>query len=84
VRLDPEDADALAQVFAGCMDVEKLMERQIIQELDLPQRQQRRAARCVRKGITADQVTRTISLQFQGSPNPEFEQLRAALQSCLR
>jgi hypothetical protein len=84
VRLSAEDADSLAEVFAGCMDVERLMERQIIRDLDLPARQQRRAARCVRDGITTEQVTRTISLEFQGEPNPDFEQLRAELQSCLR
>lgn len=85
VQLSKKDARALAQVFTDCMDVERLMERQIIRELDLPARQQRRAARCVRQGVTADQVTRTMALEFQGADdNPVFKRLRADLRSCLR
>lgn len=84
-QLSKEDARGLAQVFTDCMDVERLMERQIIRGLDLPARQQRRAARCVRQGVTADEVTRTMALEFQGvDDNPVFRRLRADLRSCLR
>lgn len=84
VRLSKNDADALARVFARCMDVETLMERQIIAGLDLPRREQERAARCVRERVTAGQVRRTMSLEFQGVDNPVFRRLRADLRSCLR
>lgn len=84
VDLSAEDADALAAVFAECVDVEKLLERQIIAGLDLPRRQQRRAARCVRKEVTPRLVTRTMSLEFQGADNPVFQRLRRDLKSCLR
>ena len=83
VRLTRQDADALAQVFARCMDVEKMMERQIIAGLELPARQQRRAARCVREQVSAKKVRRTMSLEFQGAKNPVFRRLRADLRSCL-
>ena len=84
VRLTAEDADTMAAVFADCIDVEAMMERQIVAGLDLPRREKRRAAECVRDTVTAQDVTRTMSLQFQGSDNPVFEQLRDDLRSCLR
>ncbi len=84
VTLEAQDADALAKVFAGCMNVEKLMERQIISGLDLPRQQRRKAAKCVRTKVTAEQVTRTMSLEFQGEDNPVFAQLRDELGACLR
>jgi hypothetical protein len=84
VTLAPKDADTMARVFAGCMDVEEMMERQIISGLDLPRRQRREAARCVRDRVTTDQVVSTMALEFQGAENPVFERLRADLQACLR
>jgi hypothetical protein len=83
VTLSADDADTLAQVFDDCMDVEAMMEKQIIAGLGLPARQQRRAARCVREHVTAGQVRRTMSLEFQGVENPVFKRLRAQLRSCL-
>lgn len=84
VELSTEDADALAAVFAECLDVEGMMERQIISGLDLPRAQRREAAGCVRETVTADQVESTLSLEFQGQDNPVFAQLRGRLESCLR
>ncbi len=84
VDLSSEDADALAAVFAECVDGEMVLERQIVAGLDLPRRQERRAARCVRKEVTRELVTRTMSLEFQGRDNPVFARLRDDLESCLR
>ncbi len=84
VRLDPQDADALAEVFAECLNVEKLMERQIISGLDLPKKRKRKAKRCVKKLVTTEEVTRTLSLEFQSAENPVFEELLNELTSCLR
>ncbi len=84
VTLQARDADALAKVFAGCMNVERLMERQVVSGLDLPRHQRRKAAKCVRTKVTAEQVTRTMSLEFQGADNPVFAQLRDELEACLR
>lgn len=84
VELEPQDADVLARVFTGCMDVEAMMEREIVSGLDLPRSQQRRASRCVRETVTTDHVTRMMALEFQGAGNPVFRQLRSELRSCLR
>lgn len=84
VQLAPEDADTMAGVFAACIDVEAMMERQIVSGLDLPRREQREAARCVRQKVTVQHVTRTMSLEFQRAPNPVFDQLRDDLRSCVR
>lgn len=84
VDLSAQDADALAAVFADCVDVEQVLERQIVSGLDLPRREQRRAARCVRDKVTPELVTRTMSLEFQGADNPVFQRLRGELKSCLR
>jgi hypothetical protein len=84
VQLSPEDADVMAEVFVTCLGAEVMMERQIIEGLDLTRRQERRAARCVRTTVTADHVARTMSLQFQGAENPVFDELRDDLRSCLR
>lgn len=87
VTLEPTDADTLASVFTDCMDVEALMERQIIAGLDLPRPQRRRAVACVRDEVTAEQVTRIMSLEFQGqtdADNTAYTELRDALTACLR
>lgn len=85
VELEPADADALAQSFADCMDVERLMERQIISGLDLPPRRERAASRCVRQEVESQDVVETLSLEFQGAAdNPVFDELLEQLQGCLR
>jgi hypothetical protein len=87
VTLAPEDADTLATVFTECMDVEAMMERQIITGLDLPRERRKRAVACVRDGVTEEQVTRIMSLEFQGRPaagNTAYTRLRDALTACLR
>lgn len=84
VDLSREDADVLADVFADCIDVEALMEREIVAGIDLPRDERRRAVRCVEDAVTAGQVTRTMSLEFQGAPNDVFSRLRDDLASCLR
>jgi hypothetical protein len=84
VQMSAEDADALAGVFAECMDVERMMERQIISGLDLPPRQRRKAVRCVRDRVGADQVVRIMAAEFQGTANPVFQRLQDDLRACLR
>ena len=84
ITLPPADADTVARVFADCMDVETMMERQIVEGLELPRKEQGRAARCVSERVTPDLVVRTMSLEFQGAKNPAFSRLRTDLKSCLR
>lgn len=84
VILRPEDADALAGVFADCLAVERLMEQQIISDLDMSPERKRRAARCVRQLVEAEDVVRTLSLKFQGSDNQVFDELLTELERCLR
>ena len=84
VELTPADADVLAEVFAGCMDVEALMERQIVAGLDLAPRRQRRAEGCVEEKVTTEEVVGTMSLEFQGVENSAFDRLRTELARCLR
>jgi hypothetical protein len=84
VELKHEDADALAEVFAGCMDLESLMEREIVSGLDLSGRRKQRAAGCVRDTVTAEQVRRSMALELRGARNSVVEQLRGDLESCLR
>ena len=84
VTLLPKDADALAEVFADCLDVEQLMEREIISRLDMSAERKRRATRCVRRIVATDDVVRTLSLEFQSADNPVFQELLGELKSCLR
>lgn len=84
VTLLPEDANALAEVFADCLDVEQLMEREIISRLDMKAARKRVATRCVRRIVAADDVVRTLSLEFQSADNPVFQELVGQLKSCLR
>ena len=84
VTLLPEDADALAEVFADCLDVEQLMEREIISRLDMKAARKRVATRCVRRIVATDDVVRTLSLEFQSANNPVFQELLGELKRCLR
>lgn len=84
VTLRPEDANALAEVFADCLDVEQLMEREIISRLDMSAARERVATRCVRSIVATEDVVRTLSLEFQSADNPVFEELLGELRRCLR
>ncbi len=84
VALLPKDADVLAGVFATCLNVERLTEREIISGLDLPKKRKRKAARCVRRLVEGEDVVRTLSLEFQGAENPVFDELLTELKKCVR
>jgi len=79
--LSAEDADQLAGVLTGCVDVEALFEDQFSgQTGDLNEEQQQ----CINDAVDEDVITRVLSAQFQGSDGQEvLAGLQADLLPCL-
>ncbi len=79
VRMRPADADALAAAIADCVDVERLFERQFLQQsggtLGRAQR------RCVRDVVDRVAATRILSAGFQGRRSTD-EALQQRLTDC--
>jgi hypothetical protein len=83
VRMAGDDAEALAGVFVGCLDAEKMFEDQF---LDGPDAKQLTGAqrRCVADVIDEPTVREALALRFQGKGEQVYATLRARLETCAK
>ena len=79
VRMDRPDAAALADVFLGCVDAERLFEEQLLGSVPgLDPRDKR----CVRRAVDAEAARSVLRLTFQGRDDRRFDDVRARLAGC--
>jgi hypothetical protein len=79
-NMDAADADALAGVFVGCIDVEKMFTDQFNSgDQKLPEDQQN----CIKDAIDEDAMKAGLSASFQGKQDEGFTQMQANMMKCV-
>lgn len=75
-----EDADALAGVFVGCIDIESMFADQFATgDQKLPQEQQD----CIKDAIDEDAMKAGLSASFQGKEDEDFAAMQQKMVTCV-
>jgi hypothetical protein len=80
VAMSREDADALADVFVGCIEAEKLFEKTFLAAL--PGTPDQEVQDCVRKAVDTGSVTAVLSARFQGRTAGVYDRLQERVSAC--
>ena len=80
VAMSADDADALAGVFVGCIDAERLFEKKFL--ATLPKKAGADARKCVRKAVDTPSVRAVLSASFQGRKAGVYDRLQKKVSAC--
>ncbi len=78
--MDRGDAEAMAEVFVGCVDVEKLFEDQFAENGPQLSRKQRD---CINEAVDADAIEAVLADTFQGEDAAPGRELQSQLMGCI-
>lgn len=81
VQMEADDADALAAVFAECIDAEVLFEERFLSTV--PPERTDEARRCLEELIDDDFVVTVLSSSFQGRATGDYERLQKQVTACI-
>ena len=78
--MDRGDAESMARVFVGCVDVEKIFQEQFAENgAGLSKKQQD----CIRKAVDVEVIEKVLADTFQGEDADPTAQLQDELMACI-